>query len=149
MGCKPKLKGAGGGIGVEVPDDVLVLVPKKSGTPFEVMEGLAIPGTSDSFGPAVFVSPSPANRDDEDVGPGFVDALNVVRRKKPSAGLPGAVSVCNATSGGDSGSGMIDPAARGEDARGRVDAVPFMRGRGPPESLDEEGTLKDTTGAVM
>lgn len=45
--------------------------------------------------------------------------------------------------GGDSGSATIDDEASGDDALGRVETPLFIRVRGPPESLDAEGTLRD------
>lgn len=69
------------------------------------------------------------------------DAL--VRRKKPSAtGCAGFAG--GSEDGGDSGWATIDPAARGDDALGRVETPPFMRLTEPPDSRDDEGMFSDT-----
>jgi len=90
------LKGAGGGIGVDVPDDVFDLVPKKSGTPEVVVdtsfsvaedeEGFPIPNPRLFFGPSDGGSLRPPKKDEAGLAGGASFPFIGVSRKKPSEG---------------------------------------------------------------
>ena len=153
FGARPKLKGAVVGVSVET-SDFFDVVPKKSGildddetvcfSDADVVDGLSNPKPRFFFD----ASPKPANSGAIECGAeGVMTPLEGVKRKMPSKATCELRWVAGWESeeeiGGDSGSATIDPAASGEDARGRVETSPFLRARAPPESRDDEGTPKD------
>lgn len=143
---RPKLNpvGTGPAAGETVPEAGADFLPKKSGTD-EVpsaeggAEGLPRPKLTAFLGPSVRISLVIL----ENSGGGLAGVEDAVlpREKKPVAsGLAaGTAGVAEApVSGGDAGSATMDPEARGEEARGRLE---LSRESGPaPGRLD--GTVK-------
>ena len=145
----PKLNGVGAATtGVEVPESGADLRPKKFGTSPESLvgaggagaaEGLPRPKLKVDFLDVSLDAAGPPNK-----GAGAaleVGALEPDNEKNPfSLGLTTSLGGTGPLFSGESGSATIDPAARGEDARGRL---AFNRDSGP-----RAGTPKLAEGAA-
>ena len=142
LSCRPKLKVDGAWTGVAVSEDEDDLVPKKSGMPdgvrgrsFSDVDGLPMPVPNVFLGP----SPSPANN-----GGGLAELAALAEGVDCRGMKPSVVG----TAGGDSGCATIDPAASGDDARGRVE-TPFGLSNVPPDSRAADGTARFVGGCSV
>jgi hypothetical protein len=133
----PKLNGVGAATtGVEVPESGADLRPKKFGTSPESLEGAGVGAAgadglprpkAKGFLVLSLEAGGPPNKATE--GAAGVGAFEPEREKKPfSFGLTVSFEGAGALVSGESGSATIDPAAKGEDARGRL---AFSLERGP------------------
>lgn len=134
----PKLNGVGAATtGVEAPESGADLRPKKFGTSPESLvgdagagaaEGLPRPKAKAGFLAVSFDAGGPPNKAAAG-GAAGVGAFEPVREKNPfSLGLAVSWEGVGPLVSGESGSATIDPAARGEEARGRL---AFRRESGP------------------
>lgn len=125
----PKLNGVGAATtGVEVPESGADLRPKKFGTSPESLEGAGVGAAGaeglpspklNGFLAVSFEAECPPNKATE--GAAGVGAFEPESEKNPfSLGLTVSFGGAGALVSGESGSATIDPAAKGEDARGRL-----------------------------
>lgn len=125
----PKLKGVGAATtGVEVPESGADFLPKKLGTSPDSLAGAGVGAAGPEGLPRpklkVFLELSldeggPPNKATE--GAAGAGALEPESEKNPfSLGLTASFGGAGALVSGESGSATIDPAAKGEDARGRL-----------------------------
>lgn len=136
--------------GVVSPDTLLEASPnEKDGFLMASVEAGALEKKEEVAGglPAGVVEPAGLSEADP-------SAVPPVRGKIPLAGGGKSLSLGTGIVGGESGAATIEPAARGDEALGRVDATP-SRAKGPPArgrlsgGRGAAGVATDFEGAVL